>query len=183
MKCHVVVEGPTDAELFKRLLADLPLPERPRIVVAGGKMRCVSVARSILALKREPVVVVVDADNSEPDAIEEQRGYLEFEMRAVSTPAMWKVFLLQPELETLFFAVPAAIERFFGVRLSAEQKVRAEYSPKTVLSGLTKKPWAEIELVQSLTKDELTQIRDRHEISEIRAFIANEAGTTLTASP
>jgi hypothetical protein len=92
MKCHVVVEGPTDAELFNRLLADLPLAERPRIVVAGGKMRCISVARSILALKREPVVVVVDADSTEPDALDEQRGYLEFEMRAVSTPAAWKVF-------------------------------------------------------------------------------------------
>ena len=60
-----------------------------------------------------------------------------------------------------------------------EQKVRAEYSPKTVLAGLAKKSWSVIELVQSLTEDELRQIRERNEIGEIRAFIANEAGTTL----
>jgi hypothetical protein len=93
-----------------------------------------------------------------------------------------RFFLLQPELEALIFSVPAAIERYFDVKLTAEQKVRAEYSPKTVLAGLAKKPWSVIELVQSLTEDELRQIRERDEISEIRTFIANEAGTTLIAS-
>ena len=181
MKCHVIVEGAADGEMFTRLFADFPLSERPRVVVAGGKSRCVSVARSILAIKREPVVVVVDADSSDPDTLAEQRAYLEFEMRAVSTPAAWKVFLMQPELESLLFSVSHAIERYFEVQLTPEQKVRAEYSPKTVLAGLDKQPWSVIELVQSLTEEELKQIRDRDEISEIRAFISSAAGTSSMA--
>lgn len=187
MKSHVVVEESVDAELFNRLLADLESVERPRVVAAGGKMSCVSMARSILVLKREPVVVVVDADTLESDVIEEQRGYLEFEMRAVSTSAEWRVFVIKPELEALFFTVPSAIERFFRIQLSAEQRVRAEYAPRSVLAGLSEKPWNDsktrIALIRSLTEEDLMQLRDHEQISEIRKFIVNAASKMFTTSP
>ena len=62
MRCHVVVEGESDGRFIEQLLRRSYGPEQVRIVVAGGASAVTSSARTILATRREPVVVMVDAD-------------------------------------------------------------------------------------------------------------------------
>lgn len=186
MKCHLVVEGKLDAELFERLFADWNRLNRPRIVVAGGKMAAVSRARSILILKRQPVAVVLDADTAEPILCEEQRADLEYEMRAAPASAEWRVFMLKPEMEVLFFSVPSAIERVFGVKLGDVDKFLADYSPRAVLAGLAKSPQSDSavwsRLISDLTEAELTQIRQQEQVAEIRDFLHNATANVMAAN-
>ncbi len=186
MKCHLVVEGSADVELIERLLADLPLVDAPRVVASGGKTGCIARARSILAVKREPVAVIVDADTTESRSVEELRAYFDSEMRAVATSAKWQVFVVRPEIEVLLFLVPAAIERFFGIPLNSEQRVRAEYTPKMILDELARQTHkageSRVQLIQGLTEDELAVLRHHEDIAEIRSFVVSVAGAMLAAS-
>ncbi len=142
MICHVVAEGKTDTLVLQHLLEpEVPRGDaRVRIIGAGGWSLADSTARTILAVHREPVALVVDADATSPDRVDERRQFLEWSLRSVaSSPSLFRVFLFVPQMEALFFEgdIPKQLRRHFkpGVRypLTAEMKLEAKYAPRRVL--------------------------------------------------
>ena len=137
MKCHVVVEGEQDARLIEQLVRPSYGPEQVRIVVAGGASAVTSIARTILATRREPVVVMVDADAVSKRGIGERRAGIEEALGQFGAPGLFRVLLFVPEMEAVFFHDRRLVDELTGGRpLTAEERVRAEYEPRKVLSRL-----------------------------------------------
>jgi hypothetical protein len=68
-----IVEGELDSYFLRRVLGDEALRDT-KIVVAGGAAGIPSLARSILVLRRLPLAVLIDADSTNPAAVERRRA-------------------------------------------------------------------------------------------------------------
>lgn len=150
MNCYVVVEGELDGKLLERILyGDVPgAPKKPgimkqwsrdsvRIVVARGPSAATSKARSLLATRRGPVVLLVDADAYKPIALAARREEIEEALGQFGRPEDFRVILFVPEMESILLRAPSSKAIILGSStFSAEDAVRARYEPREVVSTL-----------------------------------------------
>jgi hypothetical protein len=169
MNLHVVTEGPFDAALLSTLLA----PEAVRSGVclrfreAGGWSAADSLARSILAVRREPVVLVVDADGGEERA-SERKAFLQSSLGAVARPDMFEVVVMAPALEMIFFQDESVLEHIAGRPPTDVERVRAEYEPVRALESMGVK---RDRIPQSLRPEDVERLRAMPELQRILAFV------------
>src|SRR5262245_41135666 len=112
-RVYVLVEGETDAAFLRRLLP----PEVTRdaeIVPAGSSSEIPSLARSLLVRRQSPLAVLMDADSLSESVIQERKESTEDLIRSAAAAIPVKVVVVVPEIESWFFVVPEAINRFFG---------------------------------------------------------------------
>lgn len=172
MNAYVVVEGPTAANLLTRLLPH-ELQQQTAIVPAGGRTNLTSVARTLLVMKQKPLAVLLDADSVDESAVRQKRLETEELIRAISGGVPFKVFMIVPELEALLFAVPAALERIAGRKLSPDTLALSRYNPRRAILQLGQGPSDIIEqVIHGLTADEVNVIRQVSPIQELIQFLA-----------
>lgn len=70
-RAYVITEGQYDAEFLKKVLP-AELLEKIDFVARHGLYTLQSLARSILAVKQQPVALVVDADTNEQTSAQER---------------------------------------------------------------------------------------------------------------
>lgn len=183
MICHVVCEGPADALLLRRLLEpEVPGDDsRVHIIEAGGWSLADSTARSILAVRHEPVALVVDADGTSPEVVEERRRFLEESLGAVSTsPNLFRVFLFVPEMEAIVFQgttpdqLKKHLKRGIPYPLPAEMKLEARYAPRRVLESIGITPG---KLQQLLATMDLSSAKETTIARDLRKFVFDHLGT------
>jgi hypothetical protein len=105
-----------------------------------------SIARTILATRWEPVAVMVDADAVGDRSIGERRAGLGEVLGQFGAPSLFRVLLFVPEMEAAFFHDQRLVDDLTAGRaLTAEDKVRAEYEPRNVLSRLLREQGREPE--------------------------------------
>jgi hypothetical protein len=171
MTSHIVTEGPRDVALLRELLA----PEREKYRVdffsAGAKSAADSLARSILLVRHEPVILVVDADSTDPSLVKEQQDYFTASLREVAPPDMWRVCLAIPEVEICFFDDIDFLQQLLGVQLTEEERARSKFQPKQVLESLFRKknlPFSAAAMVVLLHDKDISPLRNSALITEIR---------------
>src|SRR5258708_32327690 len=99
----IVTEGEQDRLLLQALLnieADDP---DIRVMAAGGWSSADSLARSFLVRGEDNVALVVDADTTDPDLVEERKRFLLRSLGSLSSSADWRIFVIAPEIEALLF--------------------------------------------------------------------------------
>ena len=115
MNSCVVTEGNFDGMLLARLIADEQERYNVEISGGGGKSAVFSFARTLLAVRRIPVAVVIDADSPEQDAaLECQRDAEEVNGDAAAGLPL-RVLVAVPELEILFFHRPELLRRVYSL--------------------------------------------------------------------
>ncbi|MBF0550411.1 MAG: hypothetical protein HQK60_07740, partial [Deltaproteobacteria bacterium] len=72
MNSYIIVEGPTDVELLRRLLPE-DIINGVHVVSANGRSAAVSLCRSLLFRRHAPAVLVVDANTTHEALIDEQK--------------------------------------------------------------------------------------------------------------
>lgn len=103
MTNYVVTEGSRDVEILSAVARQF-LPGRRIVFVDGqGKSNAVSLARSLLSARKQPVAFVVDADTVDRDLIHEQRQTLESLLGLVAVRSLWTAALFEPTLERCLF--------------------------------------------------------------------------------
>jgi hypothetical protein len=138
-----------------------------RFHAAGGWSGADSLARSILAVRREPVVLVVDADGGTETAMEREAFLLE-SLGAVGRRELFEVVVFTPALEVLLFQDDAFLGRI-ARRLPTEvERVRAEYDPKRVLEALEVR---RDEIAGNLRHADIDLLRSAPEIQRIVSFL------------
>lgn len=140
MNCMILVEGETDAAILRRLLAPPRVGDTAEIVVGGGSSSVVSLARSYLITRPEPVAVVVDADTTDLRRAGERRSDIVALLHMVAPSSRSEVFMAIPSIEMIFFHDKQLAEKVFGSAYDGEQRVRSEYEPKAVLERVFLKP-------------------------------------------
>lgn len=101
-KACVVTEGQTDIEILKRLLPS-ELVKNVELVAGGGWSAAQSLAVSILAKRRIPVALVIDADANDEHIIHEKLDFSRWSLNQAAAHVPFEVFLAVPEIEAVFF--------------------------------------------------------------------------------
>lgn len=177
MKAYIVTEGEFSATLLAKLLAD-EVQLDTHIVSASGKSDAQSLARSLVAARRRPVALVLDANTSEDGLVAEQR-LVSRELLAMASPGIpIEVFMAVPSIERLFFAEPELLGRLLGHTLSDVERVEGRFAPRAVLGRLLKGPTkvrSMSELLAALTEDDAAQMCKHTPVAEIKEFLRDKA--------
>lgn len=97
---HFVAEGKRDAHRLRAILKPHGIDAR-HIINGGGKGAAISGARTILALKHHPVVLVLDADTTNETEIREERERLQELLSSASGGSDCRAFLAVPTLDSI----------------------------------------------------------------------------------
>ncbi|BBL74058.1 hypothetical protein [Methylomagnum ishizawai] len=173
MIAYVITEGPSDQALLKAVLPEHLLRE-VRFVAAGGLSSMASLARSLLADRRVPVLIVADADTIDPESIQDRRQSIEEAVAYVAHSIPVKVVLAVPEIESVFFRDAALLSRWLGYSPSPELLAMAHYQPRQALLKLLAPAQKEIIhlLSDPLHESEIETLRDIPFIREIIQFLS-----------
>jgi len=176
MTSYVVTEGRFDEQILSAVAAQL-LPGRHVVFVDGkGKSNAISLARSLLSARKQPVAFMVDADTVDSNLIQEQRQSFESLLGLVALRSLWTVGLFEPELERCLFRDPSFAERLFGGPLSERHCILSEYAPRRVLGELSRERWRtedkdRSELLRRLAQEDLTPLTKEPAVSDMLAFL------------
>lgn len=178
MTYHIVTEGPGEVALIRELLKPEFDPEQQpiRIVSGGGWSGADSLARTILAVRNEPVVLIVDSDTNDPAQIQERRQFLEASLGQVGPRLLWRILLVVPEIEAILFQDKQTLEELVGKVVSDEQFLRGQYEPRKILKELTADPSRSKEfLAKRLPQTDLSALRKLPLVRELKEFLMREA--------
>lgn len=178
MPVHVVVAGKTFVKILGTILP-AALLEGASLVNGGELNGEFSRAQTLLAVRHEPVALVMNANMTEPAPLSELRKDTEYLLKSVAGKVPVKLVLFVPSIEGVFFHDPATLHRLFGV-LTGEQRMEARYNPRKVLAELL----AEHESVNSIEQllaclrpKEIEGTRSHPAIRELLAFLEQVAAT------
>lgn len=133
IQAYVVTEGKTDVELLKRVLPER-IVQATEFVPGHGMDSARSLARSILASKRLPVALVVDADTDDERTVREREGFLDYYLRQAAAGIPFRVFTAIPEIEAVFFEDQSFVEEITKQHFSARDWEFAKRHPKECLT-------------------------------------------------
>ena len=176
-KIILLVEGTFEFAFFKAIFSN-NLEQNILIDIAKSEYAMLSKAMSIVSYWGVRVIVVADADTTDDLRVIEKRDFIESMLRRVTTNDMFKVILVKPSFEALFFRKPNIIEKMLERKLSEVEQERAKYNPKENLNNLFDITDANA-FFEKIDKEIVEEIRHLDEIQEIMAFI--EAKTSVEA--
>jgi hypothetical protein len=99
-KAYIITESESDAEILKKLVPK-SIARNTEFVAGSSRYSAQSLARSILAVRRLPVVLVVDAETENRDAVRYQEELLTESLRQVSPGIPFDVLVAVPRVENL----------------------------------------------------------------------------------
>lgn len=183
MSTIVLVEGNFDRMFLAKLIAEEQAHYDVEIRVVGGISAFFSYARTLLAVSRIPVAVLMDADSSEPDAIEQRRSEAEEVIGDAANGVPFRVLVAVPTLEALFFSRPELLRRVFGEAVTDHLLELGQLSPKRTLARLGSKSFIAIgtDLLRQLSADDILALRQTDLIQDLLQFILSCAVNTATS--
>ena len=171
---YVITENKSDTEVLCKLLPE-DLVNSTEIVNGGGSYGAQSLAGSLLATRRLPVALVVDADTDDADAISDREVILrEFlQQRSAGNEQIFQLSLMVPAIEIVFFEDRALIEQLVGRPLSDLEWMLAKHAPKALLDSLPGGRQANIaRILDNLTPVQLHEIRNHPVLKNLISFLA-----------
>jgi hypothetical protein len=178
---YVVTEGKIDAKILKRCLPE-GLTKEVYITIGEGWSSAMSLAGSILVVKRRPVALVVDADSEDETAIEERRDFARSFLRRASVDVPFEVFLAVPEFEAILFQNKSVVSHLLARPISDGEFEAAKHRPKKWLTTAgVGYPKEMASLLGRLTQDDLAVLRGHELIGALSNFLtrAIDNGSTL----
>lgn len=176
MKAYIVVEGLQDANILRTILPPQTL-RSSHILVGGGKSSGISLARSLISDRGEPLLLVVDSDTVHHEAILEQEHELRELLGAVAIHTPYDVVLAIPQLEGIFFHDLDILADTLQLPIDHEIAVNGAYEPRNVLNTLFKQSPCHIQdqgqFLQLLDDASRQRIAQHPIIQKIVQFVAN----------
>ncbi len=126
MENVVITEGELEKALVSSLVREVP---NTRCIAAGGWSGADSLARSYLTDPQTRVVLVVDADSIDPNAIEERKRYLKRSLGQIAKGERWRVMVVAPEIERLLFDNRKILEDLVGHEVSDTDFATGQFRP------------------------------------------------------
>ena len=172
-RAYVVTEGQSDARILKRLLPQAVV-EGTEFVVGAGRYSAQSLAATILAVKRRPVALVVDADTEDELAIREQAEFLRELLRQTAAGIPFEVFTAVPEMEAVFFQDKSVVERLIDRKFEDQEWVIAKHQPKRSLGlALGQQPLVIEELLGDLPPESVHVLQQHPLVGQLSRFLAS----------
>jgi hypothetical protein len=173
MSISVLAESNLDGMLLATLLAEEQDRDDIEVRVVGGLSSGYSVARTMLAVKRMPVAVVIDADSPEPEVASERRRRAEEILGDATEGVPFRVIVAVPELEILFFGRPDLLHRVFD-KIDEHVIELARLSPRHAIGKLAPgEPYefACFRILRAMDADDIKALRETDLIRDLLSFI------------
>jgi hypothetical protein len=179
MNLCVISQGNTAGKLLATLIAEEQSRGGVEVRVATGQSSFYSYARTLLAVKRIPVAVVMDADTPEPEAALERQQSAEEVIGDAASGVPFRVIVAVPSLDILFFQRPELLRRVFGDAINEHVMELAQLSPKRTIQKLAPDQSYEdvrTELLRAMDASDVQALRESPPIRDLRDFIAMVVG-------
>jgi hypothetical protein len=170
---YIVTEHPQNGLLLKRLLSG-QFGEQLFFLRAESAYDAESRASSILASKRQPVVLILDAKTHDAEMIQERLQDLNFLMRMAAAGTPFKVLLVEPDLSVLFFQDREMLESLVAKPLTDLEWRLAQQSPELFLEMLPggKTGFWEARL-RDLTEEQVRVLGQHSVVQGVREFLGS----------
>ena len=169
-KTFIITEGESDKLLLTALLR---LPQEATIVSAGGRSSADALARSYLVNGDNNVAFVLDADTLDHHQLEERRQFYHQSLKQVALRSKWRVVMMVPEIEVLFFRKPSVLESLVGRTITEEEIIQGRFNPKQTLTRLFSNQGIIRIYKTVLANPAVEQLREQPEIKELQQFLGS----------
>jgi hypothetical protein len=169
MMLHALVESNTAAILLVKTLNEEQANGSVEIRASGPLSSLYAAARTLLAVRFEPVALVLDAGSTDPEAERRRRDEADEVIGEASGAAPLRVLVAVPALEALLFLRPGAVMRAFGPT-DEDLLELGRLSPRDALKKLEpngSEYSAAFRLVQALDDVDVAALRDMPPIREL----------------
>ncbi|MEH2067581.1 MAG: hypothetical protein V7K47_05325 [Nostoc sp.] len=129
---YMITEGDTDIEIFQKLLPK-NLSQDIQFIAGEGSYRARSLASSLLATRKKPVALVLDADTDNKSQISEKHDLINYVLNQASSGITYQVFIAVPELEIVFLEDKLLIEKIAKRQFNDLEWQLAQRNPKDFL--------------------------------------------------
>lgn len=184
-KPYLVLEGEVDKLIVERLLPG-DVIQATEIVVAQGSSSAQSLATTLLGVRRRPLALVVDADTTNPSAVQERVDLLRYLLRQAAGNVPYAVFVAVPEVEVVLLYDRPLFERLVGKQLSDLEWRLAVLSPKEAIKDIAGSP-ASIDtinaIVKRLTDEDVEVLRQHPLIKELNDFLSSQISPAKRYAP
>jgi hypothetical protein len=175
MSVSVLTEGNFDGMLLAKLLANEQERDVIEVGVVNGLSSGFSFARTILAVQRTPVVVVIDADSPEPEVASERKLRAEEVLDDAAGGVPFRVIVAVPELDILFFKRPELLRRVFG-KVDEHVIELAQLSPRRAIEKLSpgesyKTAW--LRIFSAVDDADVKALREADLIQDLLRFVGS----------
>ncbi len=170
-QAYVVAEGPTEAEILKKLL---PKEITKNVIFESRKERYAAqpVAGTILSVKRVPVALVIDTATRDKMVMNEKLDLVRYLLRQNAAGVPFKVVPAIPEIEAVFFEDRNFVERITGRKFSDLEWKFAKLSPKEALTTFLGAPeQLHKKILSRMTKEDIRALQRHSLIVELSEFL------------
>jgi hypothetical protein len=174
MSASVLTEANFDGMLLATLLADEEKRDGVDIRVVSGLSSGLSVARTMLAVKRRPVAVVIDADSPEQEVASERQRSAEEVLADAASGVPFRVIVAVPELAILFFERPQLLKRVYGKSVTAWVTELGQVSPRRALQKLDPDlsyEYLRFKILRAMDEADIKALRATALIQELPRFL------------
>ena len=170
---YIVTEGMSDAQILKTVFPE-NVAENVEFVIGSGRYSAQSLSRSILAVRKLPTALMIDADTNDEATIQEQLEFLRESLRQASAGVEFEVFVAVPEIEILLFQDTSFIETLAGQIFSDIEWKIAKSRPKESLSIILQGKSLQLpELLSQLPQATIEIIREHAPVSDLLRFLTS----------
>jgi hypothetical protein len=173
---YLVTEGKFEAKLLERLLPD-DLLMGTKFVVGSGSYSALSLARSILAVKRRPVVLVLNADTTNESAVRERIELVHSLLHEAAVDVRFEVFIAVLSIEIVLFQDGTLLEQITHQEISEIEWNIARFQPKKVLTDLLQKHSQHLTaetMISGLNSDDVKILRKHPLLQQLIEFLSQE---------
>jgi hypothetical protein len=174
MSASVLTEANFDGMLLATLLGNEENRDGVEIRVVRGLSSGYSFARTMLAVKRIPVAVVIDADSPEQEVASERQRSAEEVLGDAAAGVPFRVIVAVPELEILFFKRPQLLKKVYGKSVTTLITELGQVSPRRALQKLD--PDLDYEhlrfkILKAMDEEDIKALRATALIKELLSFL------------
>ncbi len=134
----IITEGEFDAKVLKKLLSGKAFNNHIDILSANGYSSALSKVKSLLTLRNKKVILLLDTDTVENDAIKEKEDFVNYYINTTLNKDNFKAFWAIPEFEIVFLNNKKFVEELTHQTINDELMEFAKTSPKKLLATISK---------------------------------------------
>ena len=163
-KIFLIAEGDTDIAILRKLIPE-QYAKGVKFVAGKGYSAATSLAGSLLYDKPDiRVVLVLDADTTDPNLIQERYDFLDWQLKRMSFNRSYDIILFVPMIEALFINHNI---------IEIEQPV--SYNPRnTIDKALKKQNISFNDFIQNLSKSDIDRLRKDQAVQTIIEAVQRE---------
>jgi hypothetical protein len=172
---YILTERDRDIEILQKLLPK-NLIKDIKFIAGASSYRARSLASSLLATRKTPVALVIDADTNNESQVFEKQDLINYVLNQASSGIPFQVSLAVPEIESIFLQDKSLIEKIAKRKdpFNDLEWQFAQSNPKEFLEAiLGKKHSLNDTILRNLNDDEIKILQQHPLIQKIKGFLSS----------